>query len=178
MTRIVVAVDPAVTNSPGSDETGIVAVGLGADGFGYVLADESGRYRPEEWARRAVSLYRSLDADRIIGEVNNGGDLIEAAIRAQAADVPYKAVRASKGKVARAEPVAALYERGRVFHIGQFPELEDQCCAITVGFDSKAAGWSPDRVDALVWGLTELFPALSARRTTMTELPKPQFSMI
>jgi len=178
MTRIVVAVDPAVTNSPGSDETGIVAVGLGADGFGYVLADESGRYRPEEWARRAVSLYRSLDADRIIGEVNNGGDLIEAAIRAQSADVPYKAVRASKGKVARAEPVAALYERGKVFHIGQFPELEDQCCAITVGFDNKAAGWSPDRVDALVWGLTELFPALSARRTTMTELPKPQFSMI
>jgi len=178
MNRIVVAVDPAVTSQPGSDETGIIAVGLGADGMGYVLADESGRYRPEEWARRAVSLYRTLDADRIIGEVNNGGDLIESAIRAQATDVPYKAVRATKGKATRAEPVAALYERGKVFHVGQFPELEDQCCAVTVGFDGKAAGWSPDRVDALVWAITELFPALSARSMTMDDLPKPQFSMI
>lgn len=178
MRRIVVAVDPAVTSQPGSDETGIVAVGLGVDGNGYVLADESGKFRPEEWARRAVSLYRSLNADRIVAEVNNGGDLVEATIRAQAPDVPYKAVRAAKGKATRAEPVAALYERGKVLHIGNYPELEDQCCAVTVGFDSKTVGWSPDRVDALVWGVMELFPTLSARQMTMDELPVPKFSMV
>lgn len=177
MRRIVVAVDPAVSSEPGSDETGIVACGLGDDGLGYVLADESGRYRPEEWARRAVSLYRSLDADRIIGEVNNGGDLIEAAIRAQDRTVPYKAVRATRGKARRAEPVAALYERGKILHIGKFVDLEDQCCALTVDFDSKSAGWSPDRVDALVWGFTELFPALSARRSHGA-VPVPQISMV
>lgn len=128
MTRIVVAVDPAVTNETGSDETGIVAVGLGKDGNGYVLADESGKYRPEEWARRAISLFRSLSADRIVAEKNAGGDMVEATIRAQAADVPYKGVFATRGKVVRAEPIAALYERGKIFHIGSFPELEDQCC--------------------------------------------------
>jgi hypothetical protein len=178
MTRIVVAIDPAVTSEPGSDETGIVAVGLGSDGYGYVLEDDSGRFRPEEWARRAVSLYHSLDADRIIGEVNNGGDLIEAMLRAQAPDVPYKAVRAARGKAHRAEPVAALYERGRVFHVGQFTDLEDQMCAVTLNWDSKAAGWSPDRVDALVWGFTELFPTLTTRRGSDGPLPAPQFSMV
>lgn len=178
MRRIVVAVDPAVSTKSGSDETGLIAVGLGVDGFAYVLADESGKYRPEEWARRAVSLYRSLDADRVIAEVNNGGDLVEHAIRAQAADVPYKAVRASRGKVARAEPVAALYERGKVMHIGEFPDLEDQMCSVSVGFDSKVAGWSPDRVDALVWAITDLFPALSARQASRGEIPLPQFNMI
>lgn len=175
--RIVVAIDPAVSSEPGSDETGIVAVGLGTDGLGYVLADESGRYRPEEWARRAVSLYKSLSADRIIGEVNNGGDLIEAAIRAQDPTVPYKAVRATRGKSKRAEPVAALYERGKILHIGKFPDLEDQCCSLTVDFDNKVAGWSPDRVDALVWGFTELFPALSARKSS-AEVPAPKLSMV
>ncbi len=177
MRRIVVAVDPAVSSEPGSDETGIVAVGLGVDGLGYVLADESGRYRPEEWARRAVSLYQSLGADRIIGEVNNGGDLIEAAIRAQNPSVPYKAVRATRGKAKRAEPVAAMYERGKILHIGKFPDLEDQCCSVTVDFDSKVAGWSPDRVDALVWGFTELFPALSARKAS-GPAPAPKLSMV
>lgn len=176
--RIVVAVDPAVTNEPGSDETGIVAVGLGTDGNGYVLADDSGRFRPEEWARRAVSLYHSLNADRIIGEVNNGGDLIEAQIRAVEPTVPYKGVRATRGKAVRAEPVAALYERGKVFHIGQYPDLEDQMCAVTIDFDKKAQGWSPDRVDALVWGMTELFPALSARTKQRSRPPAPRFSMV
>lgn len=178
MRRIVVAIDPAVSTNPGSDETGIVAVGLGADGRGYVLADESGKHRPEEWARRAISLYRSLSADRIIGEVNNGGDLIESAIRAQAHDVPYKGVRATRGKAMRAEPLAALYERGRVFHVGQFPELEDQMTSVTVDFDSKVTGWSPDRVDALVWGFTEFFPSLAARPAQTESLPIPKFSMV
>ena len=178
MARIVVAVDPAVSTATGSDETGIVAVGLGKDGNGYVLADESGKYRPEEWAMRAVSLYRSLDADKIVGEVNQGGDMVEAVLRAHAGGVPYKAVRASRGKVARAEPVAALYERGKMFHIGHFHDLEDQMCSVATGFDPKAAGWSPDRVDALVWAVTELFPTLSARPNNMGALPAPQFSMV
>ena len=178
MRRIVVAIDPAVSTTPGSDETGIIAAGLGADGNGYVLADESGKYRPEEWARRAISLYRSLNADRIIGEVNNGGDLIETTIRAQAHDVPYKGVRASRGKAVRAEPVAALYERGKVFHIGQYGDLEDQMTSVTVDFDSKVAGWSPDRVDALVWAFTELFPSLAARPAQMQDMPAPRFSMV
>lgn len=178
MRRIVVAIDPAVTSEPGSDETGIVAVGIGTDGLGYVLADDSGRFRPEEWARRAVSLFRSINADRIIGEVNNGGDLIEAAIRAQDPSVPYKSVRATRGKVKRAEPVAALYERGKILHIGKFPELEDQCCSVTIDFDDKEKGWSPDRVDALVWGFTELFPQLSARKTYSGPVPLPKISMV
>jgi hypothetical protein len=178
MRRIVIAVDPATTSNPGSDETGIVAVGVGVDGFGYVLADESGKYRPEEWARRAVSLFKSLDADRIVAEVNNGGDMVEATVRAVAPDVPYKAVNATRGKVQRAEPVAALYERGKVLHVGVFPELEDQCCAVTVGFNPRISGWSPDRVDALVWGITELFPTLSARAQSSGAVPLPQFSRV
>jgi hypothetical protein len=177
MRRIVIAIDPAASTEPGSDETGIVAIGQGSDGNGYVLADESGRYRPEEWARRAISLFRSLDADRVVAEVNNGGDMVEATIRAQATDVPYKGVRATRGKAKRAEPVAALYERGKILHIGEFTALEDQMCSVTVDFDSKVAGWSPDRVDALVWGVTELFPSLSAKKKTQA-LPRPKISMV
>lgn len=178
MRRIVIGVDPAVTAKPGSDETGIIAVGLGADGNGYVLADESGKYRPEEWATRVASLYQSLDADKVIGEVNQGGDMVESVLRAQAPGIPYKAVRATRGKAMRAEPVAALYERGKVFHVGEFTELEDQMCAVTVGWDAKVAGWSPDRVDALVWAVMELFPTLSARRTGSQAAPAPTFTMV
>lgn len=176
--RIVVAVDPAVSNKPGSDETGIVAAGLGVDGRGYVLADESGRYKVEDWAKRAVATYQSLGADRIIGEVNQGGDLVESVIRTQAERVPYKAVRASRGKVTRAEPVAALYERGRIYHVGEFQELEDQMCAFTTGFNPRVAGYSPDRVDALVWALSELFPQLTAKTKSQAPLPTPQFTMV
>ena len=178
MRRIVVAIDPATTSNPGSDETGIVAAAIGADGMGYVLADDSGRYRPEEWARRAVSVFHSLDADRIVAETNQGGEMVAATIRAVDPTVPVTMVHATRGKVVRAEPVAALYERGRVFHVGSFPDLEDQMCAVTVGFDSKVAGWSPDRVDALVWAFTDLFPTLAARRTGPAVMPKPQFTMI
>ena len=178
MVRIVVAVDPAVSANPGSDETGIIGIGLGKDGNGYVLADESGKYRPEEWARRVASLYHSLDADRVIGEVNQGGDMVEATIRAHAPGIPYRAVRATRGKAVRAEPVAALYERGKMFHVGEFSDLEDQMCSLTVGFDSKVTGWSPDRVDALVWGVMELFPTLSARQQASDVLPAPQFTMV
>lgn len=164
MRRIVVAIDPAVSNDVGSDETGIVCAGLGSDGFGYVLADESGRFRPEEWARRAVALMRHYDGDRIIAEVNQGGDMVESVLRAQGAGMPVKKVVATRGKVLRAEPIAALYELGRVFHGGEFRDLESQMCSFAVDFDSKVSGYSPDRVDALVYALTELFPAMAPRR--------------
>ena len=156
LTRIVVAVDPAVTWGPDADETGIVVVGLDEAGSGHVLEDLSGRFAPEAWARRAVAAWRSWGADRVVGEANQGGDLVAATLRAVDAAIPFRAVHASRGKVARAEPVAALYEQGRVRHAGFFPLLEDQMCAFTAGFDRAAAGFSPDRVDALVWGLSEL----------------------
>lgn len=179
MQRIVVAIDPAASNKPGSDETGIIAFGLGVDQRGYVLADESGKYSPEEWAHHAVALYRSLDADRIIAEVNNGGDMVESIIRAMDASVPFKKVHASRGKVTRAEPVAALYELGKISHCGEFSQLEDQMCAMTIDFDRTASGYSPDRVDALVWAATEAFPNLTARRKRRNApLPTPEFSMV
>jgi phage terminase large subunit-like protein len=154
--RVVVAIDPAVSAKPGADETGLIVAGLGADGLAYVLKDASGHHRAEDWARRAVALYQRFQADRVIGEVNNGGDLVEATLRAVDRSVSYKAVRASRGKAVRAEPVAALYEQGRVKHHGAFPALEDQMCRFTADIDRAGAGESPDRVDALVWALTEL----------------------
>lgn len=156
LTRIVVAVDPAGGSGDSNDETGIIVAGLGADGHGYVLADLSGRASPHAWGAVAVGAYHRWRADRIIGEVNNGGEMIEHVIRTVDPDVAYKAVRASRGKVARAEPVAALDEQGRVHHVGAFPALEDQMCAMTTDFDRAAAGFSPDRVDARVWALSEL----------------------
>jgi Terminase RNaseH-like domain/Terminase large subunit, T4likevirus-type, N-terminal len=163
LVRIVVAVDPATTNKMGSDETGIVVAGLDASGNAYVVSDESGKYKPEEWARRAVACFDSFMADRVVAEVNQGGDMVEATVRAIRSDVPYAAVHATRGKVLRAEPIAALYERGKVYHVGEFPILEDQMCSLTVGFDRGAAGYSPDRVDALVWALTDLFPDMVDR---------------
>ena len=163
LSRVVVAIDPAVSNTAGSDETGIVCVGVDAGGNGYVLADDSGKYRPEEWARRALALYQIYQADRIVAEVNQGGDMVESTIRAINESVPFTAVRATRGKLVRAEPIAALYERGKVFHVGEFTSLEDQMCSFTSDLDRKAQGYSPDRVDALVWGLTDLFPSLTNR---------------
>jgi predicted phage terminase large subunit-like protein len=156
LTRIVVAIDPAATSGEEADETAIIVAARDRSGHGYVLADLSGRHPPTEWARIAVRAYCHHDADRIIAEVNNGGEMVEATIRMIDPDVAYKAVRASRGKVTRAEPVAALYEQGRVHHLGAFPALEDQMCAFTSDFDRNAAGYSPDRVDALVWAMTEL----------------------
>lgn len=154
--RIVVAIDPAASSGESSNETGIIVAGLGADGHGYVLEDVSLRGTPDAWGRAAVNAYRRWRAERIIGEVNNGGEMIEHVIRTIDPVASYKAVRASRGKVARAEPVAALDEQGRVHHVGAFPELEDQMCILTSDFDRRTAGQSPDRVDARVWALTEL----------------------
>jgi phage terminase large subunit-like protein len=156
LARIVVAIDPAAASNAGADETGIIVAGRDAGGHGYVLADASGRYPPAGWARTALSAYAAHRADRIVAEVNNGGEMVKATLRTVDPNVAFSAVRAARGKAARAEPIAALYEQGRVHHIGAFPRLEDQMCAFTSDFDSAAAGYSPDRVDALVWALTEL----------------------
>jgi phage terminase large subunit-like protein len=154
--RVVVAIDPAVSASEHADETGIIAAGRDSNGHGYVLADASGRYAPAEWARIAIAAYGARQADRIVAEINNGGDMVEATLRMIDPNVPFSAVRAARGKVARAEPVAALYEQGRIHHIGTFAQLEDQMCSFTSDFDRTTAGYSPDRVDALVWAFTEL----------------------
>ncbi len=173
MKRIVVAIDPATTNTPGSDETGIIVAGEGMDGRGYVLADESGKFRPEEWARRAISLFDTFAADAVVAEVNQGGDMVESMIRtaAQGRTVPVRKVTATRAKHVRAEPVAALYEQGKVRHLQEFPDLVDQMCSFTLGFDRTAQGYSPDRVDALVWAFTDLFPGLTSRP------PDPVFIM-
>lgn len=174
--RIVVAIDPAVTSDAGSDETGIIAAGVDANGNGYVLEDASGKYRPEDWARQALAIMDSLRADRIVAEVNQGGDMVEGTIRAIRPNVPYRGVRATRSKLIRAEPVAALYERGKIFHVGEFPQLEDQMCSVTTGFDRRAAGYSPDRVDALVWAFTDLFPDLAAAPADDWEDEEPDWS--
>jgi phage terminase large subunit-like protein len=153
--RIVVAIDPAVTSGEDSDETGIIAAGIDANGHGYILEDGSGRYAPHEWAANAIAIYQARGADRIVGEVNNGGDMVEGTIRVVNPNVSYKGVHAHKGKFIRAEPASALYEQHRVHHVGAFGPLEDQMCAFTQDFD-RTAGYSPDRMDALVWALTEL----------------------
>jgi predicted phage terminase large subunit-like protein len=157
LTRVVVAIDPAVTSGDDADETGIIVAGKDRNGDGYVLADCSGRYAPIEWAKIAINAYRTHGADRIVAEVNQGGDLVEQTIRMVDPNAAFTAVRASRGKVTRAEPVSALYEQGRVRHLGVFPALEDQMCAFTPDVD-RAAG-SPDRVDALVWAISELMVA-------------------
>lgn len=148
--RIVVAIDPAVTAREGSDETGIVAAGIDRERRLWVLADRSGRLSPDAWARRAVDLYRELRADRIVAEQNQGGEMVEATVRQVSRDVPYRAVWASRGKIVRSEPVAALYEQGRARHLPGLGDLEDQLCGWAPGEAS------PDRLDALVWAATDL----------------------
>jgi phage terminase large subunit-like protein len=152
--RIVVAIDPSGTEE--GDETGILAAGVDTAGNGWVLYDASGQYPPTVWAQKAVELYHQLGADRIVAETNYGGGMVEATIRAIDPNVSYRAVSASRGKVTRAEPIAALFEQKRVFLVGSLPALEDQMCSFTSNFDRRTAGFSPGRVDALVWALTDL----------------------
>jgi phage terminase large subunit-like protein len=156
LARVVVAVDPAVSSAEASDETGILVAGLGVDGRGYVLADRSCRLGPDGWARRVVQAFDDFGADRVVAEVNNGGDLVGATLKTVRPTLPYKTVHASRGKAIRAAPVAALYEQGRVTHTEPFPELEDQLCTWT-----PESGTSPDRLDALVWALTDTMLAPS-----------------
>lgn len=153
LTRIVVAIDPAVTANEDSDETGIIVAGTARiDGtlHGFILDDLTLKGSPDEWARAAIRAYRNWRADRVIAETNNGGDMIEYTIRTVDQNIAFSQVRASRGKQTRAEPIAALYEQGRVHHVSVFPELEDQMCQWIPGDKS------PDRVDAMVWALTEL----------------------
>jgi phage terminase large subunit-like protein len=169
--RIIVSVDPAVTNTEKSDYHGIIVSGIGSDGTGYVLEDASLVGSPVDWARKAVQLYNKYNADAIVAEVNQGGDMVTHTIRSVSMNANIKEVRASKGKHIRAEPVAALYEQGRVKHVGAFPELETQMSLMTnAGYEGDD---SPDRVDALVWGLSYLFPSLIAPITQPTAKPKP-----
>jgi phage terminase large subunit-like protein len=148
---ILVAIDPAVTSGEESDETGIVVVGKDHNNEYYVLEDVSGKYTPDQWGRLAVKTFYEWEADRIVAETNNGGDLVERLLRSVDPNIPYRSVRATRGKMLRAEPIAALYEQRKVHHLGVFPELETQMCTY-VGQVKP----SPDRLDALVWGLTEL----------------------
>lgn len=151
LVRVVVGVDPAVTSGESADETGIIVAGLGVDGQGYVLADRSCRLSPDGWARRVVQAYDDFGADRVVVEVNNGGEMVSLTLRTIRPTLPITAVHASRGKQARAEPVAALYEQNRVAHVAAFPELCDQLCSWT-----PASGASPDRLDALCWSIHTL----------------------
>lgn len=156
LVRIVVAIDPAATSGETSNDTGIVVCGKGADGHGYVLEDASLHESPAGWGKAAVEAYKRWHADRIIGETNNGGEMIEHVIRSIDPNVPYKGVHASRGKITRAEPISALTEQGKIHHVGMFAELEDQMCDYDAAFDTAKAGYSPDRMDAMVWAMTEL----------------------
>jgi phage terminase large subunit-like protein len=164
LTRIIVAVDPPAGAGENADACGIIAAGLGADGRGYVLGDRSVQgVSPDNWARAVVACADEFAADRVVAEVNNGGAMVEQVLRSVECNLPYKAVHASRGKIARAEPVAALYARGRVSHIGVFPALEDELCAMISGGVYAGPGRSPDRADALVWALSELMLGAKVR---------------
>jgi phage terminase large subunit-like protein len=149
--RVVVAIDPAVTSGEDSDLTGIIVAGMSADGHFYILDDKTVKDTPDAWARIAVEAFHEWEADRVVAEVNNGGDMVQILLRTINASIPYKKVNATRGKRVRAEPISALYEQGRVHHVGSFEMLEDQMVTWTPDMPK-----SPDRIDALVWALTDL----------------------
>lgn len=150
--RIVVAVDPAITAKTTSDETGITVSGLGSDNHGYVLADYSGRYTPAEWAKKVDMAWRVWQADVVVAEGNQGGEMVKHTIQTQNKSINVKIVHASRGKAARAEPIAALFEQKRCHLVGSFNIMEDQLCV----WEPLSGKESPDRLDSLVWGLTAL----------------------
>jgi phage terminase large subunit-like protein len=155
LARVVVAIDPPATSRQGADACGIVAVGRAESGWLYVLEDATvSGLSPTGWATRAIALYRRLQADSLVAEVNMGGDMVRSVLKEVDASVPLKEVRATRGKYLRAEPVAALYEQGKVKHVGAFPQLEDEMCDF--GLEGLSSGRSPDRLDALVWAVTAL----------------------
>jgi phage terminase large subunit-like protein len=169
LVRVVVAIDPAASAKASSSETGVVVAGLGTDGHGYILDDRTTRGTPLEWASAAVAGYHLHNADRLVAEANQGGDMVRHTIETVEAGLPLKMVHASRGKRTRAEPVAALYEQGRVHHVGAFIELEDQLCGWVPGVSE-----SPDRLDALVWALTELMVAGSRQAATISPISLTQ----
>jgi PBSX family phage terminase large subunit len=161
LSRILVSVDPAVTNNAGSDEHGIMVGGVGADKRGYLLDDVSCHGGPMKWAERAVAAFDLHQADAVVIEVNQGGDMVRQTLKTVRPNLPIIEVRASRGKHVRAEPIAAQYAMGRISHVGTYPELESQMCLMTAaGYEGEN---SPDRVDALVWLFTELFPAMNKK---------------
>lgn len=160
LVRIVIAVDPEAKADEESSETGIIAIGICENNHGWVLDDNSLKGTPDQWGNAVVTAYNKYNADRIVAEVNQGGDMVKFVIHTVDDTVAYKDVHAAKGKHTRAEPVSALYEQGRIHHVGNFPELEDQLCEWVPGDKS------PDRLDALVWGVTELM---------LEEVSDPQF---
>ena len=158
--RVVIGVDPEASDTETSAETGIISAGIDKDKHGYILSDNTTKGSPDKWGNEVVTAYYKYRGDRVIGEVNNGGDMVGYVIRTIDKKVSFKAVHASKGKYTRAEPVAALYEQGRIHHVGNFPDLEDQLCEWVQGEKS------PDRMDGLVWAITELL---------LGEEPEPDF---
>jgi phage terminase large subunit-like protein len=174
MQRIIIAVDPSGCSGPEdtrSDEIGILVIGLGTNGKGYVLEDLSGRLSAAEWPKAVVAAYDRHGADRVIGETNYGGDMVRQVIQAVRANIPFSCVTATRGKVVRAEPIAALFEQRKAYLVGYFPELEEQMCAMTTsGYQGSK---SPDRADAMVWGLSELFKAVT-KDEPVFQLRKPK----
>ncbi|WP_418889413.1 DNA-packaging protein [Parasphingorhabdus flavimaris] len=155
LVRVVIGVDPPASKN--GDACGVIVAGLGADGKAYILADCSvEKASPETWARKVADAADRFEADRVIAEANQGGAMVKSVLQAAKISLPVKLVHAARGKVARAEPVAALYENDRVHHVGVFPQLEDEMCGLLTGGGYEGPGRSPDRADALVWALTEL----------------------
>jgi phage terminase large subunit-like protein len=169
LVRVVVAIDPSVTSDPESDDAGIIVAGIapvGGQMHGYILADYTTQGSPDVWAGRAVGAYVHHNADRIVAETNNGGDLVEMVLRTVDRNVPYRKVHASRGKAIRAEPIAALYEQNRVHHVGSLAQLEDECCDFDPTLTNQR---SPNRMDALVWAMSDLTQGPS-RTGNVTEL--------
>ena len=155
--EIVIGVDPPARSGAKADECGIVVVARTVGGEAHVIADLTTQGEtPGQWSARVVEAFRQFRANRVVAEINNGGDMVAQVMRQHDANLPVRAVTATRGKFLRAEPVAAAYERGAVFHCGVFAKLEDQLCALVSDFDARAAGFSPDRADALVWALSDI----------------------
>lgn len=164
LVRVVVSVDPNISSGEDANEHGIIVSGRATDNQAYVLDDFSARGSPDQWARKSVAAYKQYAADVIVAEANQGGEMVRSVIHSVDATVPVKLVHASRGKFIRAEPIASLYEQGRVHHVGVLGQLEDQMIEFTPDRAAdRSDGYSPDRVDALVWGITELFPGIIAR---------------
>jgi phage terminase large subunit-like protein len=168
--EIVVGVDPPARSGAKADECGIVVVGRTAGGIIHVLADLTTQGEsPGQWSGRVVAAYRRYAANRVVAEINNGGDMVAEVLRQNDPNLPVRNVTATRGKFLRAEPIAAAYERGLVFHLGLFAKLEDQLCTLTPDFDARAAGFSPDRADALVWAVADLILPQSSQARTLLD---------
>lgn len=170
LTYVVVGVDPAATSKDGSDDTGIIAAGKSKDGHFYILDDCTCHLTPQGWGEAAITAYHKHQANKIVGETNNGGEMVEHTLKTIDPSIPFKAVHASRGKATRAEPVSALYEQGRIHHFGTFPELEDQLCEWVPGAEN-----SPDRLDALVWSITELEGKTSLPNFSLSSVATTRF---